>query len=311
MIFSLGKMKSFFTDHPLPYSAVQISSRYISGIHLTHKERKLRDSFILPLPKGIVRPSFEKANIKDPSSLEKRITEGVKNLNIYDHGASLLLPELSQRTFVFAFDSLPASSREREQIIRFRVKKQIPLLAADARIAFDVIQSKGKKKVISSIARASVVSDLEEFFNRIRLKTKSVSIPILGLSNLINRNKEKDFLLVNIEEDAFDLLAVADSEILLYRQKPLMGGEGREGLVNRVQNILQEIENTANFIEDKEKRKIASVWIRLGWIESEEDMLAAIGSRLNFPMRTIEPLVKLDLPDREKRVLSPLIGQIL
>ena len=305
------KLKNFFTEHPLPYSALQVTSSYISGIHVSLKDRKLKNHFILPVSGGIIQPSFEKANIKDSPLLQKIITEGVEKFNIYDHGVALLLPEISQRTFVFSFDSLPVTSREREELIRFRVKKQMPLLSEDVKISYDVIQTGESRKIISSLARFPVVNDYENFFSQMRLKIKSVSFPLLGLSNLVNWHTEKDFFLVNIERDSFGLLAVSNAEPSLYRQKPLMVRLDEKYLLERIQNIVLEIENTVQFIRDKEKREITSIWVRSGLLESEEELLSNLESRLAFPIKKIENLVKFNLSGKEKRILAPLIGQLL
>lgn len=304
-------LKNFFTEHPLPNSAIQVTSSYISGIHLSLKDRKLKNHFILPVSGGIIQPSFEKANIKEPQLLQKLITEGVDGFDIYDHGVALLLPELSQRTFVFSFGTLPAAAKEREQLIRFRVKKQMPLLSEDVRISYDVLPTKGSKKVISSLARSPVVSDYENFFGQMRLKIKSVGFPLLGLSNMVNWNEEKDFFLVNIEKDSFGLLAVTDAEPSLYRQKPLMARQDEKYLLEKVQNIVLEIENTVQFIRDKEEREISSIWIRFGLLESEQELLSSLESRLSFPIRNIDSAVSINLSSREKRILAPLIGQLL
>jgi len=306
----LGKIKNFFIEQPLPSSALQVTSSYISGIHLSSKERKLKNHFVLPFPDGLIQPSFERTNIKDAHLLEKKIAERIERLDIYDHGVALLLPELSQRTFVFSFDSLPNTSKEKEQIIRFRVKKQMPLLSDDVRISYDVIQAKEGKKVVSSLARSSIINDYENFFSQMRVKVRSVGIPILGLSKLIDWEKEKDFLVVNIEKDSFGLLAVTNAETSLYRQKPLIAASGNDSTI-RVQNIVQEIENTAHFIEDKEKRKVAAVWIRLGLLEREEEMFSNLEASLSFPVKSIDSLIKLGLAREDKKILAPLIGQLL
>ena len=305
------KLKDFFSAHPLPHSALHVTSSYISGIHLSTKDRKLKNFFVLPISGGIIQPSFEKVNIKDSPLLQKIIQGGVEKFQIYDHGVALLLPELSQRTFVFSFDTLPMTSKEKEQLIRFRVKKQMPLISDDVRISYDLLLTKERKKIISSVARSTVVRDYEDFFSQLHLKIKAVGLPLLGLSNLLNWSKEKDFFLINIEKDSFGLMAVTDSVPSLYRQKPLMVWQDDNFLSERVQNIVQEIENTIQFIKDKEKKEIASVWIRFGLLESEEEMLSSLESRLDLPIKNIESLVKLSLPPQDKKILSPLIGQLL
>jgi hypothetical protein len=306
----LDKLKIFFSQNPLPHSVLQVTSSYISGIHLSSKDKKLKNHFVLPLPGGTIQPSFEKTNLKDLPLLEKQIKDGVEKFNTYDHGTALLLPELSQRTFVFTFDSLPPTSKEKERLIRFRVKKQMPLLAEDVRISYDVVQAKNKKRVVLSLARAAVVNEYENFFSRLQLKICLVGVPILALANLIDLRKEKDFFLINIERDSFGLLAVAASEIFLYRQKPLMGRRKESRLKDNIQNIVQEIENTAQFIQDKERRDVASIWVRLGLLEPELDIFSQLESSLSFPFKRVESLVDLRLPEQEKRILAPLWGQL-
>lgn len=305
------KLMDFFSAQPLPYSALQVTSSYISGIHLSVKDRKVKSHFILPVSGGIIQPSFEKANIKDPSLLQKIIQKGFEKFPVYSQRVALLLPEMSQRTFVFSFDAFPAAAKEKEQLIRFRIKKQMPLLTEDVRISYDILQGKKRKKVISSIARANVVSDYEDFFAQWRLKIKDVSHPLLALSHLINWHDEKNFFLINIEKDSFALLAITDAMPSLYRQKPLMMRNDQSISSGQLQNIVQEIENTAQFIQDKEKKEIASIWIRIGFLESEEALLSGLESRLGMSLNNIENLVGLDLPRQDKRILSPLIGRLL
>ncbi len=306
----LDKITHFFTEQPVPSSAIQVTSSYISGIHLSSKERRLKHHFILPLPENIIQPSFDSTNIRKAPELMKHLSEKVEKFNIYDHGVALLLPELSQRTFVFSFDSLPKASREREKIIRFRIKKQMPLLSEEVRISSAVIEAKNGKKVLSSVAHVSVVDDYERFFSQMQVRIRAVGIPVLGLSNLIDWKKEKDFLLINIERDSFGLLAVTNSEASLYRQKPLMLLND-DDLSGRVQNIVQEIENTAHFIEDKEKRGIAKIWIRLGSPEEGEGMFSLLEAKLGFPVGSIDSVMKLKLRGEEKTILAPLLGQLL
>lgn len=306
----LDRFKNFFTEQPLPSSAIQVTPSCISGVHLSSKERKLKHHFVLPLSEEIIQPSFDSPNIKDAQRLMKNITDRVEKFNIYGHGVTLVLPELSQRTFVFSFDSLPNTLREREKIIRFRIKKQMPLLSDEVRISSDVIQVKNGKKVISSMAHVSVIRDYEHFFGQMQVRIRAVGIPVLGLSNLIDWNKEKDFLLINIEKDSFGLLAITNSEASLYRQKPLMT-MNEDDLDGKVRNIVQEIENTAHFIEDKEKRSIAAVWMRMTECGADDEMFSRLESKLSFPIKSIYSLLNLQLRDEEKKILSPLLGQLL
>lgn len=306
------RVRYFFTKQPLPNSALQISSHYISGIRVSTSERKLKHYFVLPIPENIITASFHKKNIKDALALEKIIQQGSAKLHMTDHKIVLLLPELAQKTFVFAFDSLSASPKEREQIILFRVKKQIPVLPKNTRLSYTLIKSNAKIKAVATIARSEVIEEYEEVFNRAHLKVKVVGVPSLNLYNLVDSEKDKDFMLVNLERDVFSLLAVTNSELSLYRQKPITEDlRDEQTSADGWKDIVQEVENTAKFVESKDRRKISCLWVRTGTFSSAEDILSSMEEMCQCPVKTIESSIKYDLPLEEKRLLTPLLGQLI
>lgn len=310
MIPFMDKIKYFFSQQPLPNSALQVSSHYFSGIRVSPNDRKLKHHFVLPLPEDVITSSFHKTNIKDSAALENIVQQGLAKLHMTDHKVVLLLPELSQKTFVFAFDSLPISPKEREQIILFRIKKQIPVLPKDTRLSYTVIKSNAKKKVLATIARSAVVEEYEEVFSRLSLEVRVVGVPSLNLYNLIDSEKDKDFMLIDLERDAFSLLAIMNSEISLYRQKPITADFMGEASRDHWMDIVQEVENTAHFVEEKEKRKIKCLWVRTGVFGSTESILSSLEERCQCPVKTVESSVKSKLPLEEKRLLTPLLGQL-
>ena len=260
----------------------------------------------------MIEPSFSDKNIINRALLEEKIKQGLEKLHLSNNKIACLIPELSLKAFVFSFDSLPSSREQRERIIRFRVKKQIPLLPDDARFSFDRISSNSSSKIIVTVARASIIKEYEELFSKFRLKVRTVGIPTLSLYYLLNREEERDLLLINIEEDSLSLLAGLNSEVAMYRLKPFISDSltNLSGL-QRVENIVKEVKNTVNFVEDKEKKKVNSFRIRLGLLEPGEDMFRQLQERLSLPATGIEAGLTSKLGLREKRILSPLIGQIL
>lgn len=311
MISIKDKIRHFFTQQPFPHSALHVSSRYLTGVRVSPTDRKIKHHFISHFPKEVITPSFHNKNIRDSAALEKIVQQGLAELHTSDHKIVLLIPELSQKTFVFSFDLLPGAAREREQIILFRIKKQIPVLPKDARLSYAIIKSNAKKKVLATIARSAVVKEYEDFFSRMRLKVKAVGVPSHCLYNLIDSDKEKDFMLVDLESDAFSLLAVVDSEISLYRQKPIAADfPSSEISKDQWMDIVQEIENTAKFVEDKEKRTLKCLWVRTGTFGAAEDILSKLREMCQCPVKTVESSVKARLSVEEKKLLTPLLGQL-
>jgi hypothetical protein len=312
MALFTNKIKNYFIRQLLPRTAIQITSNYLSGINVSSKEGKIKNHFIFSLERGAIEPSFSSRNIKNPALLEKKIKQGLEKLHLSEGKIACLIPELSLKAFVFSFDSLPSSREQRERIIRFRVKKQIPLLPDDARFSFDRISSNSSSKMFVAVARASVIQEYEDLFSKLRLKVRAVGIPTLSLYYLLNREKERDLMLINIEEDSLSLLAGLNSEVAMYRLKPFIPGSltNVSGL-KRVENIVKEVQNTVNFVEDKEKKKVNSFRIRLGLLEPEEEMFTQLKEKLSLPAKGIETGTTSKLGLREKMILSPLIGQIL
>jgi hypothetical protein len=284
----------------------------LSGIQVLPKEGRMKSQFILPLESSALEPSSDKINIADDSYLEESIKEGVKKLNFSEKNIALLIPESCLKVFVFSFVPLPSSQKEKEEIIRWRVKKQMPLLPDDTRLSFTVLRSNEKEKVLVSLARAAVVHEYENFFNRIGLRVGTVGVATLNLMNLIDREEADNLIVINLEEDYISLMAFLDSEIALYRVKPLVReSQARLSFSKKIEDVVKEIKNTVNFIEDREKIKIDTFWARLGTMNPEEKILSTLQDRLAVPLKMIEPTSASELNFHESQILSPLIGQIL
>lgn len=306
------RVANFFTELPLPHAAFQLAARYVSGIHLSPKERKLKHRFIFPLRGGALEPSFDKKNIKDSFTIEERIKEGARKLHLSKAAIACLIPEVCFKVFVFSFDSLPRSLKEREEIVRWRVKKQMPSLPDDARFSFQVTKENKKEKVLVSLARASVIQEYEDLLRKLHFRVKAIGVPTLSLFNVLSWEKGNDLLLSNIEEDSLSLMAIIDSEIVLYRSKPfVLDPHSPLSASERIEHVAKEVANTINFIEDKEKKKINSLLLRLGFFEQEGDLFAALREKLTLPLAQIESPLTADLHLKERQILSPLIGEIL
>lgn len=300
------KVKIFFTQPPSTTSVFHVCSHYTAGINVSSKDRNIRGYFYTPLGSDqAVRDSFSQNNIIDASLLEKKIKPEIKKLKLTDQEVTFLLPDLAQKSMIFSFDSFPNSSQEREKLLWFRIKKQVPLLPTDVRLSYDFFSSGERVVVVASIARREVVEEYESFFNKLQLKVREVGVMTLGLVNLIP--EQESFILTNVEQDSFTLLAKVDSRMSLYRQKSMPRASSME---KNVETIVQEVKNTAHYVEDREKKSIQSVWVRSGWLEDEEEIYSNLKEKLPFSVKGIEHYVPYNLKLREKRVLAPLIGHL-
>jgi len=307
----LEKIKNFFAAQPCPSLVFQLSSSYISGIEIAVKEKTVKRHALFPLPAGLVEPHFDRKNLVDASALAGLMKEGLKRLHFSGERAACLIPESCFKIFVFAFDSFPPSEREREKILLWRAKKQMPVLPEDARLSYEVMASSASIKVLALLARKAVIREYEDLFASLGLKIGMLTAPTLSLLNLVDWEKEKDLIVANVEEDSISLMAITRSEMALYRFKPFaFESQGPPQAGQKIGNIVKEIENTVHFIEDREKQTIHSLWLRSSLSESQEAILSELARRLPFSVKPIGSPYLDEIPSSERAVFAPLAGQI-
>lgn len=306
----LDKAKNFFMDLPKPLSAFQIASNYLTGLQLSPKDKKIKSHFTILLDKGIIEPSFYQNNIKKRDHLSKLFDREMKKFPLTDRHVVFVLPELSQKAFVLPFEKFPTHLKERDRLVRFRVKKLLTLLPDDARISYSLIPMESQVRVMASVVRVSVVKEYEDFFSQLKIKVCSVRTPFAGFVNLMGK-KEENVMLVNIEEDAISLIGITFSKMSLYRQKSfVLESFDEKSLKQKNDDITLEIENTINFIEDKEKTKINTLWVRTGLPEDGDSILSDLAEKLSIQVKGVDSCLPGNLVPNEKRLLSSLVGHI-
>ena len=306
------KICSYFTQDPIASTAIQITSRYVSGVYTSYKNCLLKNHFILPLQEHIVKPSYSGKNIQDRTGLEQVVLKGKDQLGLNGRKVAFLLPEQCQRLFVFSFDSLPKSHKDKALVIQHRVKKQMPMMAEDSRLAFHVVKAAEKERVIASIVKNPVIREYEDLLSRCGIDVGIVANPVISLYHCVDWPEEKNILLINIEADSLGLLAVVSKEIVLARQKGgFLSEDEPDGEAPRIRNIIQEINNTIHFIEDHDHHRIDTIQIRLGFVEGGEKIFNALKDHLEFPVQKIVSTLKLSLSAEDQNILSPLLGQTI
>ncbi len=304
-----SRLKTHFTERLLADAVFQIAPGHLSGLRVSRSDGSVKGGFVLPFRGRPVAPSFDKPNVLDAAALEEAIGQGLKNLHLSAGTAALLIPEPSVRVFVMTVDSFPATGKERDTFIRWRIGKQMPLIPEDARIDYAVTPGKGARKVIVAMARQLVVWEYEALFEKAGLKPVLVASPTLALVNLVPRGDGATSLLLNIEEETLTALALSDSGWALYRQKDigLPGGTAQD----RLDNIVREAENTIRFLEDRDATRVEKLWLRCAALDESWGVAASLRERTGVPLEALDYRAPEAWPDAHKVLLAPLIGQIV
>lgn len=311
MAADLRRIKDYFTTPLCPPTVIQVSSSYLSGIQVDSKDGRAKRHVVLDLPAGLLEPHFDRKNVADAAALSGVLKEGLRQLQVSGKKIACLVPEACLKILVLAFDSLPASDKERERIIRWRAKKQMAILPEDTRLSYEMVASSSSIKVLAALARTPVIREYEDLFAGLGYEVGIAASPTISLLNLVDWENEKDFLVANIEEDSLGLVVVTQSEPALFRLKTFsVEREGGLRFSQKVEAVIKEIENTAHFIEDREKREVRSLWFRSGLREDYEDILAGLRTALPFEVRPFMAPPPCGLAPDLSAFLAPLAGQI-
>jgi hypothetical protein len=311
MAVDLRRIRNYFTAPVCPPTIIQVTSSYVSGIQVDVKDGRAKRHAVLELPPGLLEPHFDRKNIADAAALSGVLKEGFRELQASGKKIACLVPEACLKIFVLSFDSLPASEKEREKIIRWRAKKQMAILPEDARLSYETVASSSSVKVLAALIRTPVIREYEDLFAGLGFEVGVASAPTISLLNLVDWEHEKDLLVANIEQDSLGLMAVTQSEPALYRLKTFpVEREGGLRFSQKIEAAVKEIENTAHFIEDREKREVRSLWFRSGLRESQADILAGLRASLPFEVRPVQAPPSSGLGPEASAFLAPLAGQV-
>jgi hypothetical protein len=307
MTIATARLKTFFTEPKKPDIGFDLSRTRLAGLRYSRREKRVAAHVILPVAPGALEPSFDGKNVLDAAALERPLREAKSRLGPDGSPVALLIPETCVRLHLLTFDALPASSAEREEVIRWRLGKLAPFKPDEMRLAYDVLKADDPTRVVVAMARRDVVLTYEQLFGRLGLDVRRVGVPSLYLSGLIRMDKPGLALVVNLDEDYVSLIAVLDGDISLYRMKPFHAAAADSGA--RSTQILYEVETTMHVLEDREKKAIAAIWVRT--VGAEGDALTA-AFREKWPSTRVESLSSpLALNTRDQNILAPLIGQML
>ena len=242
-----------------------MTTSHLTGLRIFARERRAAGHFISRLPAGVVRPSFDETNFADVPLLESKVREGMAKMGLGQGTVAVLLPELCARVFILNLDSIPGVPKgEGRRSSAGGSASRCPSFPRTPGSSIRDSPPGVRKGSSSPSARSRSSRSTKVCSPAVSLAVGNVSLPSLSLLDLLPAAGE-DVLVVNVEEDSLSFVAVIDSELSLYRQKPFAFDRTRERpSSSRSGDSLKEVENTMHFLEDKEKKRVRSLWFRSG-----------------------------------------------
>lgn len=153
----------------LPQAAVGLSGEAASVVQLERRGGGLavRSAGLLPLPAGLVRPSFDEPNVSDGPELAGALTELLTSAGQTRRKRwSVALPEAATRTSILTLETAPASRAEGEEMLRWKTERALGAPLDELRVARERLKqdAQGRHRYLVTAVRLSVLAEYEQVF---------------------------------------------------------------------------------------------------------------------------------------------------
>ncbi|MCI0485880.1 MAG: hypothetical protein L0229_04685 [Blastocatellia bacterium] len=180
----------------------------------------LMASALTRLPQGLVTPGFDTENIQDPNELAEIIRQtaeaaGLRNKKRW----SVALPEGVARTLVVTLESKPASRRELNEVLNWKIERLIAVPAVELRVSRQRISPvSGQERYLMTVARDEVISEYESVFFGVDWQAGLMLPRHIGEAQwLILDPSPGDKMLVSANASGFTSVVVRGGEPVLVR----------------------------------------------------------------------------------------------
>jgi type IV pilus assembly protein PilM len=156
---------------------------------------------------------------------------------------SLLLPDSWFRINIIDLPSLPERTHEAEQIIRWSLKRTIPLDPSAIRVAFEVLAKSPQTRVLAVSAVEETLAHLERVFGAAGFEINLIEPVGLNIWNAVavrEHTTTRDRVFIYVRENDFTTAVFRGAQPLFVRSRNLTGDR----------TIEQEIRLSANYVRD-------------------------------------------------------------
>jgi hypothetical protein len=139
--------------------------------------------------------------------------------------SALILPTGWTRSHLLDFDHLPRSTREVEEVVRWRLKKLLPVRPNDLRLSISQVEkTDGQQRIVCLTAVDNAISELERCFAACGIQLGLISGRVFALASAMIFGRPGANMVVQHEKGFLNLLLGINGDLRLIRMKPLSPG---------------------------------------------------------------------------------------
>ncbi len=215
----------------LPLGLFEFQPEYILGVRISRTFRKVARVAVGDLESGIISPVPGRPNILKPEQVSRTIAAMSKVLGNNRGPFGLLLPDGAVRASILEFETLPADRKERESLVRWKMKSLLPFPIEEARVTLEAsAKESGGVEVFAVAARKSVVAEYESLLDILNGDVRLVLPSSAALLPLLSEDRLGGELLLHVSSCTLTAIVVSGRQIRMWRNQPMNGKSMEERL---------------------------------------------------------------------------------
>jgi len=206
-----------------PSAAVGLTGEGAAVVALDRRRDALvvRRAGYVQLPDGLLRPSFEEANVADVNELTDVLGDLVRSTGLMKRRRwSVALPEAATRTAIITMESQPGSRAELEEMLRWKTERTFGHALDELRVARESLRAdaQGRARYLTTAVRLSVLAEYEAAFVALGWQAGLILPRHMGEAWWLMRERTSaPSLLVSTHAEGFTAVLLRGGQPLLVR----------------------------------------------------------------------------------------------
>jgi type IV pilus assembly protein PilM len=303
LLSSLARRFQHYFQPTLPPVACEISSSSVSVVRLNAKRPPAIDRFAVePVPAGLISPSLTRPIIASSSDLLSLLKSVFAKAELKPSRISLAIPDSCAKVTIHQFDSLPGNERERQQLLKWKLKKTLPFNIEESHLSF--LEQKthdGKHVVVTANIHLPVLAQLEAVFESLGMQVGYITLATFAAFELLARQDPevllKSVLFLRAHASEVSSLIVRQGSVVFFRHTNYetensseSGNAFTKARESGLEQLYEEIHPCLMYYQDKlSNTAIEKVYIATRQ-SLDADLLSSLSQRSNTPVFHLDPL---------------------
>jgi hypothetical protein len=177
-------------------------------------------SAVSEFPADFVTPNFDTRNLHDRQALTSLITQTAEAAGLASKRQwAIALPEGAARSFVVLLESRPASRKELDEVVNWKVERVAGVPASELMISRQKLIHNGKdERYLVTVARHEILAEYEDLFHTVGWRAGLMLPRHIGEAQWLLMDKTPgDKMLISANRSGFTAVVTRNHEPVLLR----------------------------------------------------------------------------------------------